>query len=362
MPATTPFRSSTFGWRTCRRLKARSCRVSDRGPVARLPDLLHAPCAAPDFSPSWLCRSSLYPLITVSRLLKSWATPPASRPTASIFCDWRSCSSSFLRSVTLSNTATKNPFPGAVHGYGKPDLQGIHVDFRPLGLTGKSHPSVELEQLRVGLADAGDDVGHPFPDDILQSRQLLEGGVHVEVHEVPELPVLDDHLAIRVPFEHVLEQRTVPLFAEPERLVGPELRQRDRHLVRQVLEQGDPFRRETPSALVVELEEAEGFLLRAEGDEGHRFVSLAVAAIAGFRLPVGFRRARQQFGRAARPEAAARGEERLGGIEPPAEDVAAHAIEGRMTRARREPISPDGSIAQRRFSASTNSSGKPRVS
>ena len=29
-----------------------------------------------------------------SRLLKSCATPPASRPIASIFCDWRSCSSS----------------------------------------------------------------------------------------------------------------------------------------------------------------------------------------------------------------------------------------------------------------------------
>src|SRR5688572_31865194 len=33
-------------------------------------------------------------------LLKSWATPPARRPTASIFCDWRSCSSRRLRSVT----------------------------------------------------------------------------------------------------------------------------------------------------------------------------------------------------------------------------------------------------------------------
>ena len=30
---------------------------------------------------------------TVSRLLKSWAMPPASRPTASIFCAWRSCAS-----------------------------------------------------------------------------------------------------------------------------------------------------------------------------------------------------------------------------------------------------------------------------
>ena len=33
--------------------------------------------------------TSAYPLMTISRLLKSCATPPASRPTASIFCAWR---------------------------------------------------------------------------------------------------------------------------------------------------------------------------------------------------------------------------------------------------------------------------------
>ena len=37
------------------------------------------------------------------RLLKSWAMPPASRPTASIFCAWRSCASMRATSVTLSN-------------------------------------------------------------------------------------------------------------------------------------------------------------------------------------------------------------------------------------------------------------------
>src|SRR5258706_29103 len=44
--------------------------------------------------------------MTVSRLLKSCAMPPANRPTASIFCDWRSWSSSRLRSVTSVMTAT----------------------------------------------------------------------------------------------------------------------------------------------------------------------------------------------------------------------------------------------------------------
>ena len=34
-------------------------------------------------------RSSVYPRITVSKLLKSWAIPPANTPIASIFCDCR---------------------------------------------------------------------------------------------------------------------------------------------------------------------------------------------------------------------------------------------------------------------------------
>ena len=33
------------------------------------------------------------PRMAVSRLLKSCATPPASCPTASIFCAWRNCAS-----------------------------------------------------------------------------------------------------------------------------------------------------------------------------------------------------------------------------------------------------------------------------
>ena len=51
--------------------------------------------------------ASHQPLITVSRLLKSWATPPASWPIASIFCDCRSCASRCVRSVTSrTNQAT----------------------------------------------------------------------------------------------------------------------------------------------------------------------------------------------------------------------------------------------------------------
>ena len=59
----------------------------------------------------------------VSRLLKSWAMPPASRPTASIFWAWRSCSSlrrsassARLRSVTSWMVPTCAPGPVVVEG------------------------------------------------------------------------------------------------------------------------------------------------------------------------------------------------------------------------------------------------------
>ena len=44
-------------------------------------------------------------MMAVSRLLKSWATPPASRPTVSIFCACSSCCSRRWCSVMLRATA-----------------------------------------------------------------------------------------------------------------------------------------------------------------------------------------------------------------------------------------------------------------
>ena len=94
MPAMTALMFSTFGCSICFRLKARSCRVSPAARVARFLDLeeIRAPRDRPADSPSII--SSLKPRMTVSTLLKSCATPPASCPTASSFCAWRSCSSS----------------------------------------------------------------------------------------------------------------------------------------------------------------------------------------------------------------------------------------------------------------------------
>ena len=43
-------------------------------------------------------------MMAVSRLLKSCAMPPVSRPTASIFCDWRSASSVASRRAISSRS------------------------------------------------------------------------------------------------------------------------------------------------------------------------------------------------------------------------------------------------------------------
>ena len=57
-----------------------------RGAVRRAADLGHVQPARGRASSSPASSSSALPRIAVSRLLKSWAIPPASCPTASIFC------------------------------------------------------------------------------------------------------------------------------------------------------------------------------------------------------------------------------------------------------------------------------------
>src|ERR1017187_3861133 len=86
------FRSRARGCTTCLRLTITNCRIRP----AALSPALRISCR------SWwigslvwirLKRRSLYPLITVSRLLKSCATLPAIRPRLSSFCACRSCTS-----------------------------------------------------------------------------------------------------------------------------------------------------------------------------------------------------------------------------------------------------------------------------
>ncbi len=93
MSAIRRFASVGFGSSVCRREKASNRWVSA---AARLTAPLAAfmnrsissarPCAMR------ICITSRLPLMAASRLLKSWASPPVSWPTASIFCACRSAS------------------------------------------------------------------------------------------------------------------------------------------------------------------------------------------------------------------------------------------------------------------------------
>ena len=117
MLSTVSLRSSTLGAMVCLRAKASSCRVRSAERWAafwislqsRMDGWLSSACSR---------ISSEYPRITPSILLKSWATPPASRPTDSIFCAWTSCccilsfSASYcLYSVMSLNSTVRTVLP-----------------------------------------------------------------------------------------------------------------------------------------------------------------------------------------------------------------------------------------------------------
>ena len=93
--ASTSVTSSTRGCRVCWREKASSWRTRL---AARLAFCLICMMSAKDWSPArWRSsKRSQKPIIAVSRLLKSCAMPPASWPTACIFCDWANWRSSLL--------------------------------------------------------------------------------------------------------------------------------------------------------------------------------------------------------------------------------------------------------------------------
>ena len=96
--ATTSPSANSRGRVAWRRLKASSCRVR---PAPRSTDCLisSASSRAGIVRPSCISSRSAAPMMLIRMLLKSCATPPASRPIASSFCDCRSCSSSARRSV-----------------------------------------------------------------------------------------------------------------------------------------------------------------------------------------------------------------------------------------------------------------------
>ena len=84
MLITTPLRLRTLGWSTCLRLKARSRWV--RAPALAAVVAINSTSLRSGLDGSRRDSTTwLRPSMTVSRLLKSWAMPPASWPTTSIF-------------------------------------------------------------------------------------------------------------------------------------------------------------------------------------------------------------------------------------------------------------------------------------
>ena len=89
------------------------------------------------------CEVSRLPMMTVSRLLKSCATPPVSWPIASIFCDWRNASSIcgpaghflgdalfevFVQRPQLALGGSERPFrPVALGDVAKRDQGALHL-------------------------------------------------------------------------------------------------------------------------------------------------------------------------------------------------------------------------------------------
>ena len=104
-----------------RRLKASSCRVS---PAPRCTDSLIsvASSRAGSSGPSCIRSRSADPMMLMRMLLKSCATPPASRPMASSFCDCRSCSSRARRSV-MSRTKPGHHATGSRSRRGRPSIR-----------------------------------------------------------------------------------------------------------------------------------------------------------------------------------------------------------------------------------------------
>ena len=98
----------------------------------------------------------------------------------------------------------------------------------------------------------------------------------------------------------------------------------------QPLDESDSLDGKSPGASVVQLKQAEGGPPGVKGDERHRLVPRSVAAVPGACLAVGLGCARQKLGRRVRPETAVGREKRQRGIESAAEDVAAHALQGRV--------------------------------
>ncbi len=112
-------RRRAAGWSERRRARRPA------GPCSRARAMRAAAASPPS---SGRCRPivSRPPRMTVSRLLKSCATPPVSWPTASIFCDWRSRSSALRRASCCASSSRVRSLHGLLKGLGEgPELRRL---------------------------------------------------------------------------------------------------------------------------------------------------------------------------------------------------------------------------------------------
>ena len=116
-------------------------------------------------------------------------------------------------------------------------------------------------------------------------------------------------------------------------LFGQRFGQGHGQITGQPLPQGDPLGSEAVFAAVVQLQQPQPVLAHSERDQGHRLVSLIVAAHTAADIALVFRDSGPQFRCAVGPEAPAGREERLRGVELPADHVAAHALDARIAGA-----------------------------
>ena len=110
---------------------------------------------------------SLLASTTVSRLLRSWAMPPVSWPTASIFCAWRSCSSSRRRSEMSRTMAWNRPSP---RSRALISTSTVPPPFRRSRRSESTERPSSRSRSRSGLRSRSsrrDEVLHPPPGDLL---------------------------------------------------------------------------------------------------------------------------------------------------------------------------------------------------
>ena len=134
--------------------------------------------------------SSTLQLIAVSRLLKSCAMPPASCPTASIFCAWRSWAASSARSETSLTVPTQRT--------GLPDLVADH----PAALEHRRVAAIAAPEAVLHLPLRTEPVAGSHESTVPRTRSRSSGWMRSAHHVLGELVLL--------PAEHPLD-RVVPI-------------------------------------------------------------------------------------------------------------------------------------------------------